>query len=91
MPSVFSPVGADPDDVRSHLGDHRAEFRAQLAEWVTITSVAGALEHSADVRRASDAKGQLLQHLWAIRIHLDACGDDAPPVNLRLIVSGAAS
>jgi acetylornithine deacetylase/succinyl-diaminopimelate desuccinylase-like protein len=163
-PSVFTPVGADPDEVRSYLDEHRTEIRAELAEWVAIPSVAGMPEHESDVRRsaewlvarcedigfptaevwesgdsvavfaewmvdddlptvlvyshhdvraakaeewtvtspfqpalrgdrlygrgASDAKGQILAHLWSIRAHLDACGDDAPPVNLRFIVEG---
>ncbi|RWZ53233.1 M20/M25/M40 family metallo-hydrolase [Labedella phragmitis] len=164
MPSAFTPVGADPDEVRCYLEEHRAEFRAELAEWVAIPSVAGMPEHTDDVRRSadwlvarceqlgfptaevwesgdsvgvfaewivdpdlptalvyghhdvraakaeewtvtspfqpalrgdrlygrgsSDAKGQLLAHLWAIRAHLDASGDDTPAVNLRLIVEG---
>ena len=39
-------------------------------------------------RGTSDAKGQVLSHLWGIRAHLAATGRGAPAVNLRLIVEG---
>ena len=38
-------------------------------------------------RGSSDAKGQVLAHLWAIRAHL-AGGRSAPAVNLKLLVEG---
>lgn len=38
-------------------------------------------------RGSSDAKGQVLAHLWALRALL-ACGDATPPVNLTLLVEG---
>ncbi|MBG0814583.1 M20/M25/M40 family metallo-hydrolase [Planomonospora sp. ID82291] len=39
-------------------------------------------------RGASDAKGQVLAHLWGLRAHLAATGRGAPPVNLKLLVEG---
>ncbi|GGK89841.1 peptidase [Planomonospora parontospora] len=39
-------------------------------------------------RGASDAKGQVLAHLWGLRAYLAASGRDAPPVNLKLLVEG---
>ncbi|MFC4059112.1 M20/M25/M40 family metallo-hydrolase [Planomonospora corallina] len=39
-------------------------------------------------RGASDAKGQILAHLWGLRAHLAATGRDAPPVNVKLLVEG---
>ncbi|GGK22565.1 peptidase [Pilimelia terevasa] len=39
-------------------------------------------------RGASDAKGQVVSHLWGIRAHLAATGRDAPAVNLKLLVEG---
>jgi acetylornithine deacetylase/succinyl-diaminopimelate desuccinylase-like protein len=39
-------------------------------------------------RGASDAKGQVLSHLWGIRAHLAATGSDAPAVNLKILVEG---
>ncbi|GIF09052.1 M20/M25/M40 family metallo-hydrolase [Actinoplanes siamensis] len=39
-------------------------------------------------RGASDAKGQVLAHLWGIRAHLAATGRDTPAVNLKLLVEG---
>ncbi|HEY8589653.1 MAG TPA: M20/M25/M40 family metallo-hydrolase [Naasia sp.] len=37
-------------------------------------------------RGASDAKGQIVAHLWGLRAHLQ--GRDAPAVNLRFLVEG---
>jgi acetylornithine deacetylase/succinyl-diaminopimelate desuccinylase-like protein len=39
-------------------------------------------------RGTSDAKGQVLCHVWGVRAHLAATGRDAPAVNLRLLVEG---
>jgi acetylornithine deacetylase/succinyl-diaminopimelate desuccinylase-like protein len=39
-------------------------------------------------RGSSDAKGQILAHIWGIRSHLHATGRTAPAVNLKLIVEG---
>jgi acetylornithine deacetylase/succinyl-diaminopimelate desuccinylase-like protein len=39
-------------------------------------------------RGASDAKGQVLAHLWGLRAHLAATGRDAPAVNLKFLVEG---
>ncbi|WP_306215222.1 M20/M25/M40 family metallo-hydrolase [Actinoplanes sp. RD1] len=39
-------------------------------------------------RGASDAKGQIVAHLWGLRAHLAATGRDAPAVNLKVLVEG---
>jgi acetylornithine deacetylase/succinyl-diaminopimelate desuccinylase-like protein len=39
-------------------------------------------------RGASDAKGQVLAHLWGIRAHLAAGGRSTPAVNLKLLIEG---
>ena len=39
-------------------------------------------------RGTSDAKGQVLAHLWGLRAHLATTGRSAPAVNLRVIVEG---
>ncbi|GAA1520797.1 M20/M25/M40 family metallo-hydrolase [Kribbella lupini] len=39
-------------------------------------------------RGASDAKGQVLAHLWGLRAHLAATGREAPAVNLKFLVEG---
>ena len=39
-------------------------------------------------RGSSDAKGQVVAHLWGIRAHLAATGRDAPAVNLKVLVEG---
>ncbi|RJT83457.1 M20/M25/M40 family metallo-hydrolase [Arthrobacter cheniae] len=39
-------------------------------------------------RGSSDAKGQVMAHLWGVRAHLNATGRSAPVVNLKLIIEG---
>jgi acetylornithine deacetylase/succinyl-diaminopimelate desuccinylase-like protein len=39
-------------------------------------------------RGTSDAKGQVLAHIWGVRAHLAASGRDAPAVNLKFVVEG---
>lgn len=39
-------------------------------------------------RGASDAKGQVLAHLWGLRAHLAATGRDTPAVNLKWLIEG---
>jgi acetylornithine deacetylase/succinyl-diaminopimelate desuccinylase-like protein len=39
-------------------------------------------------RGTSDAKGQVLAHVWGIRAHLAAPGRTAPDVNLKFLVEG---
>ncbi|MFI7601698.1 M20/M25/M40 family metallo-hydrolase [Actinoplanes sp. NPDC049681] len=39
-------------------------------------------------RGASDAKGQVVAHLWGLRAHLAATGRDAPAVNVKILVDG---
>lgn len=39
-------------------------------------------------RGASDAKGQVVAHLWGLRAHLATTGRDAPAVNIKLLVEG---
>jgi acetylornithine deacetylase/succinyl-diaminopimelate desuccinylase-like protein len=39
-------------------------------------------------RGTSDAKGQVLAHLWGVRTHLAVTGRDAPAVNLKFLVEG---
>ncbi|WP_410675907.1 M20/M25/M40 family metallo-hydrolase [Amycolatopsis sp. cmx-4-68] len=41
-----------------------------------------------DGRGTSDAKGQVLAHLWGIRAHLATTGRTAPAVNLKILVEG---
>lgn len=39
-------------------------------------------------RGTSDAKGQVMAHIWGIRAHLQATGRSAPAVNLKFLVEG---
>ncbi|WP_282944934.1 M20/M25/M40 family metallo-hydrolase [Cellulomonas endometrii] len=39
-------------------------------------------------RGTSDAKGQVLCHVWGLRAHLAATGRSAPAVNVKLLVEG---
>jgi acetylornithine deacetylase/succinyl-diaminopimelate desuccinylase-like protein len=40
-------------------------------------------------RGASDAKGQVLAHIWGLRSHLAATGRAAPAVNVKFLIDGA--
>jgi acetylornithine deacetylase/succinyl-diaminopimelate desuccinylase-like protein len=39
-------------------------------------------------RGSSDAKGQVLAHLWGLRAHLALTGGQAPQVNIKVLVEG---
>jgi acetylornithine deacetylase/succinyl-diaminopimelate desuccinylase-like protein len=39
-------------------------------------------------RGSSDAKGQILAHLWGLRAHMAVTGREAPAVNLKFLVEG---
>jgi acetylornithine deacetylase/succinyl-diaminopimelate desuccinylase-like protein len=39
-------------------------------------------------RGASDAKGQIVAHLWGLRAHLAGTGREAPAVNIKLLIEG---
>jgi acetylornithine deacetylase/succinyl-diaminopimelate desuccinylase-like protein len=39
-------------------------------------------------RGSSDAKGQVMAHMWGVRAHLAATGRAAPAVNLKFLVEG---
>ncbi|CCH19821.1 M20/M25/M40 family metallo-hydrolase [Micromonospora lupini] len=39
-------------------------------------------------RGTSDAKGQVLAHLWGLRAHLAASGRTAPTINIKLLIEG---
>ncbi|MDQ0578470.1 acetylornithine deacetylase/succinyl-diaminopimelate desuccinylase-like protein [Streptomyces rishiriensis] len=39
-------------------------------------------------RGASDAKGQVLAHIWALRAHLEATGRSSPAVTLKYLIEG---
>jgi acetylornithine deacetylase/succinyl-diaminopimelate desuccinylase-like protein len=39
-------------------------------------------------RGTSDANGQVLAHLWAVRAHLATTGRDTPAINLKFLVEG---
>ncbi|WP_323960892.1 M20/M25/M40 family metallo-hydrolase [Arthrobacter sp. JZ12] len=39
-------------------------------------------------RGSSDAKGQILTHLWALRAHLHTTGRHVPAVNLKFLIEG---
>jgi acetylornithine deacetylase/succinyl-diaminopimelate desuccinylase-like protein len=39
-------------------------------------------------RGSSDAKGQVLAHVWGLRAHLAATGAGAPAINIKMLVEG---
>ncbi len=68
--------------VPSYLDDHAGELIERLSEWIRMPSV------GLYGRGSSDAKGQVMAHIWGIRAHLNATGRSAPAVNLKFLVEG---
>ncbi|MEU1516953.1 dipeptidase [Streptomyces sp. NPDC005811] len=48
------PVDSAVSAVRTYIGQHRAAFLDDLAEWLRIPSVSAQPDHAADVRRSAD-------------------------------------
>ncbi|MCX5171363.1 dipeptidase [Streptomyces antibioticus] len=48
------PVDTDVSAVRTFIGQHRAAFLDDLAEWLRIPSVSAQPDHAPDVRRSAD-------------------------------------
>ncbi|MET9059887.1 dipeptidase [Streptomyces antibioticus] len=55
------PVDTDVSAVRTFIGQHRAAFLDDLAEWLRIPSVSAQPDHAPDVRRSADWLAAKLQ------------------------------
>ncbi|GAA1562055.1 M20/M25/M40 family metallo-hydrolase [Streptomyces globosus] len=88
LPAVFGHMpAADPRAPRLLVYSHHDVHAADPAEWRTTRPftplLRGGRLHG---RGASDAKGQLMAHLWALRAH--TAGRSAPAVSVAYLVEG---
>ncbi|PZF59009.1 peptidase M20 [Curtobacterium sp. MCSS17_008] len=88
-PAVFGCTETDPSRPTVLVYSHHDVRHAKPEEWAET-------EPFRPVRRdgrlygrgASDAKGQVVAHLWGLRAHLERRGDAGPAVNLKYLVEG---
>lgn len=86
-PAVFAEWAVGPHAPTVLVYSHH-DVRAVKSENWSETDPFEPVERSGRLygRGASDAKGQVLAHLWGLRAHLQ--GRDAPDVNLKFLVEG---
>jgi acetylornithine deacetylase/succinyl-diaminopimelate desuccinylase-like protein len=90
LQTVFArwPAG-DPDAPTVLVYSHHDVRAAKDQEWQEVAPFAPALRQGRMYGRgASDAKGQVLAHVWALRAHLEATGRSAPAVTLKYLIEG---
>jgi acetylornithine deacetylase/succinyl-diaminopimelate desuccinylase-like protein len=88
-PAVYAEWCAEPDAPTVLVYSHHDVRAAKDEEWDETAPFQPALRDGYLYGRgASDAKGQVLAHLWGVRAHLAATGRQVPAVNLRVLVDG---
>jgi acetylornithine deacetylase/succinyl-diaminopimelate desuccinylase-like protein len=87
---VFAQWHAAPDAPTYLVYSHH-DVRAVVEERWTETApfVPAVRDGRVYGRGASDAKGQVVAHLWGVRAHLAASGRSAPAVNLTMLICAA--
>jgi acetylornithine deacetylase/succinyl-diaminopimelate desuccinylase-like protein len=90
MPAVFAQWRADPPAAVTVLVYSHHDVRAVHNDtWEQSRPFDPQIRNGRVYGRgASDAKGQLISHLWALRAHLNATGRSTPAVNLAFLVEG---
>ncbi len=88
-PAVFAEWCAAPDAPTVLIYSHHDVRTAKDEQWEETPPFQPTLRDGYLYGRGtSDAKGQVLAHVWGIRAHLAATGRDAPAVNIKLLVEG---
>ncbi|GAA3395793.1 M20/M25/M40 family metallo-hydrolase [Cryptosporangium minutisporangium] len=88
-PAVYAEWCAAPGAPTVLVYSHHDVRAAKDGEWEETPPFEPALRDGRLYGRGtSDAKGQVLAHLWGIRAHLATTGRDAPAVNLKFLVEG---
>ncbi|NHC14308.1 M20/M25/M40 family metallo-hydrolase [Motilibacter deserti] len=88
-PAVFAEWRAEPGAPTVLVYSHHDVRAAKDDTWTECPPFEPALRDGRLYGRgASDAKGQVLCHVWALRAHLAATGRDRPAVNVQLLVEG---
>ena len=88
-PVVYGQTEVDPAKPTVLVYSHHDVRHAKPEEWLE-TDPFEPVERDGRLygRGASDAKGQVIAHLWGLRAHLEHRGGDGPAVNLKYIVEG---
>jgi acetylornithine deacetylase/succinyl-diaminopimelate desuccinylase-like protein len=87
--AVFGELRADEDAPTVLIYSHHDVRHAKPEEWVETSPFEPVLRDGRLYGRgASDAKGQILAHLWGLRAHQAARDSGAPAVNLKFLVEG---
>jgi acetylornithine deacetylase/succinyl-diaminopimelate desuccinylase-like protein len=87
--AVYAEWCAEPDAPTVLIYSHHDVRAAKDEEWnETAPFEPKVRDGYLYGRGASDAKGQVLAHVWAVRAHLAATGRTYPAVNLKVLVEG---
>jgi len=88
-PAVYAEWAAAPGSPTVLIYSHHDVRAVKEENWDQTSPFDPALRDGRLYGRgSSDAKGQVLAHIWGIRSHLHATGRTAPAVNLKMIIEG---
>ncbi|WIB27889.1 M20/M25/M40 family metallo-hydrolase [Curtobacterium sp. MCSS17_015] len=88
-PAVYGEWLVDPALPTVLVYSHHDVRHAKPEEWVETAPFSPVLRDGRLYGRgASDAKGQVVAHLWGLRAHLGTRDDGRPAVNLKYLVEG---
>ncbi|QGQ20972.1 M20/M25/M40 family metallo-hydrolase [Cellulomonas sp. JZ18] len=88
-PAVYAEWCAAPDAPTVLVYSHHDVRAARDDSWGQVPPFEPALRDGRLWGRGtSDAKGQVLCHVWGVRAHLAVTGRTAPAVNLKVLVEG---
>lgn len=88
-PAVYAEWCEAPDAPTVLVYSHHDVRSAKPENWGQVDPFDPAVRDGRLYGRgSSDAKGQVLAHVWGLRAHLAATGRRAPAVNVKLLVEG---
>jgi acetylornithine deacetylase/succinyl-diaminopimelate desuccinylase-like protein len=89
VPAVYAEWCAAPDAPTVLVYSHHDVRAAKDELWEETPPFEPAVRDGRVYGRgASDAKGQVLSHVWGVRAHLAATGRAVPAVNLKFLIEG---
>ena len=88
-PAVYAEWCAAPGAPTVLVYSHHDVRATKEEQWEETTPFSAVVRDGYVYGRgASDAKGQVLAHVWGVLAHLAETGRDAPAVNLKFLVEG---